>query len=402
MHDSGSSGAFCGRLLFPSSDYWGVGTVMARTAGRTRTETVVGGLLVMLIAISRAQASRPRGPAGNGRDGSEAFRIERVESASQSAPSRDAAHGRRANRPSDIPKRGWWDISMRVKDAMSEKNLTLIAAGAAFYAFLAIPSAFTALVSLYGLVADPQDVHRHLELAKGVVPDQVLQIMSDQLQALTSSGSTSLGVGLIISVLVALWSARSGTASMVTAINVAYGEPEKRSMFRLYAITVGLTALTIAFALLALALIAVLPAIIGVLPLGNFGKTLAAALRWPVLLALVVVALAITYRFAPSRKEPRWRWVSWGAVAATVLWIVGSALFSIYVGQFASYNKTYGSLGGVVVLLMWLYVSALAVLLGAEMNAETEHQTAQDTTSDERKPLGQRGAKMADTVGAAR
>jgi membrane protein len=207
---------------------------------------------------------------------------------------------------------------------------------------------------------------------------------------------------LIVSVLVALWSARSGTASMVTAINVAYGEPEKRGMFRLYATTLGLTVLTIVSALLALALVAILPAVIGFLPLGDFGKTMAVVLRWPVLLALVVVALAFTYRFAPSRKEPRWRWVSWGAVAATVLWIVGSALFSVYVGEFASYNKTYGSLGGVVVLLMWLYVSALAVLLGAELNAEMEHQTEQDTTSTERKPLGRRGAKMADTVGASR
>jgi membrane protein len=376
---------------------------MARNAGNgaSRTGAVVGGLLATLIAISRAQASRPRGRDGSGRDLREAFYIERVESSRSTRP-HDVAHGRQANRPSDIPKRGWWDILMRVKDAMSEKNLTLIAAGAAFYAFLAIPSAFTALVSLYGLVANPQDVQRHLDIAKGVVPEQVLQIMSDQLQALTSSGSTPLGVGLIVSVLVALWSARSGTASMVTAINVAYGEPEKRGMFRLYATTLGLTVLTIVSALLALALVAILPAVIGFLPLGDFGKTMAVVLRWPVLLALVVVALAFTYRFAPSRKEPRWRWVSWGAVAATVLWIVGSALFSVYVGEFASYNKTYGSLGGVVVLLMWLYVSALAVLLGAELNAEMEHQTEQDTTSTERKPLGQRGAKMADTVGASR
>jgi membrane protein len=268
-----------------------------------------------------------------------------------------------------------------------------------FYAFLAIPSALTALVSLYGLFANPGDVQRHAELAKGVVPDQVLQIVSMQLQAITSSSSKSLSIGLIISVLVALWSARSGTASMVTAINVAYEEPEKRGTIWLYATTLALTAVTVFFAIIALALIAVLPAALALLPLGDFGKTLASILRWPLLLLVIVGALAVTYRFAPSRREPQWRWVSWGAVAATVLWIIGSALFSIYVGQFASYNKTYGSMGGVVVRLMWLYVSSLAMLLGAELNAEMEHQTSRDTTAGGGKPLGQRGARVADTVG---
>jgi membrane protein len=156
------------------------------------------------------------------------------------------------------------------------------------------------------------------------------------------------------------------------------------------------------FAVVALALIAVLPAIIDLLPFGGFGKTLAAIIRWPILLALLMVCLAAIYRFAPSREEPRWRWVSWGAVVATVLWIIGSALFSLYVGKFASYDKTYGSLGGVVVLLMWLYLSSFIVLLGAQLNAEIEHQTARDSTTGRQQPMGTRGARVADTVGRAR
>ncbi|HZS83933.1 MAG TPA: YihY/virulence factor BrkB family protein [Stellaceae bacterium] len=311
-------------------------------------------------------------------------------------------HGRRAAWPSEIPRLGWWDIAMRVMNDISRTNASLLAAGVAFYAFLAIPSAFTALVSLYGLVFDPSDVARQVEGMRGVLPKEAIGLFSAQLQSLTSRSSSSLGIGLVISLLIALWSARSGTASMVSALNTAYEEEEKRSIIRFQLIALGLTVGAVAFALVALALIAVLPAIIGLLPLGDFGKTLAAVLRWPILIALVMIGLAVTYRFAPSRREPKWRWVSWGAVIATVLWIIASGLFSVYVGQFASYDKTYGSLGAVVVLLIWLYLSAFVVLVGAELNAEIEHQTARDSTEGRPKPMGQRGARMADTLGRAR
>jgi membrane protein len=308
-------------------------------------------------------------------------------------------HGRRAAWPSEIPKRGWRDILMRVKDDISQNNLSLIAAGAAFYGFLAIPSAIAALIALYGLAFDPGDVQRQVQSMQGLLPGEVVKLLSDQLQSLASRPASTLGVGLIVSVLIALWSARSGTSTMITVLNIAYKEPEKRNFIRLNAISLGLTFGAVVFAAIALALIAILPAIVDLLPFGSFGKTIASIVRWPILIVLVTVVLAAIYRFAPSRDEPNWRWVSWGATIATLLWILGSALFSIYVGKFASYDKSYGSLGAVVVLLMWLYLSAFVVSLGAELNAEIEHQTARDSTTGRPQPMGQRGAKVADSIG---
>jgi membrane protein len=219
---------------------------------------------------------------------------------------------------------------------------------------------------------------------------------------LTSHPTSALGIGFLVSLTLALWSARSGTSSMITALNVAYEEPEKRSFIWFQVIAIGLTAGIVLFTLVALGLIAVLPVVIDFLPLGEFGKMLSSIIRWPVLLVLLLVGLSVLYRYAPSREEPKWRWVSWGAAVATALWIIGSALFSLYVAKFAGYDKSYGSLGGVVVLLMWLYLSAFVVLLGAELNAEIEHQTARDSTTGGPKPLGARGAKMADTIGRRR
>ncbi|MDB5407770.1 MAG: Ribonuclease [Rhodospirillales bacterium] len=326
------------------------------------------------------------------------------ERATGSAGSRNVSdfRGRSAARPSDVPKRGWWDVLMRVKDAISEKNLSLIAAGAAFYALLAIPAAITALVSLYGLVFDPDGIQRQVQGMTGILPDEAIKLMSDQLNTLASHSSSTLGVGLLVSVLLALWSARSGTSSLIAALNVAYEEPEKRGFIWFQVVALGLTAGIVLFMLFALGLIAVLPAVIGFLPLGELGKTVASIAPWPILLVLVMLGLAALYRYAPSREEPKWRWVSWGAALATAVWLIGSALFSLYVAKFAGYDKSYGSLGGVVVLLMWLYLSAFIVILGATLNAEIEHQTARDSTTGQSKPLGARGAKMADTVGRRR
>jgi membrane protein len=306
------------------------------------------------------------------------------------------ARGRWADTPHDIPSPGWKDILLRIKDRVTRKNISIIAAGVAFYTFLAIPSALTALVALYGLAFDPGNVKRQVAALAGVVPNEALKVISDQLTAVTSSSNSTLGVSFVIAVLVAIWGARSGMSTLITALNIAYDEDEKRGFVRFQAAALALTAAAVIFAVVSIALIAVMPAVIGFLPLGGAGKTLVAVARWPVLLVLVVVALAAVYHYAPSRRAPRWRWGSWGAVAATFLWLAGSALFSLYVGQFASYNKTYGSLGAVVVLMMWLYVSAFAVLLGAELNAEMERQTARDTTEGAEKPMGKRGATVAD------
>ncbi|HJU17091.1 MAG TPA: YihY/virulence factor BrkB family protein [Stellaceae bacterium] len=308
-------------------------------------------------------------------------------------------HGRSAARPSEIPRRGWRDILKRAATGVSEKNLSLASAGAAFYAFLAIPSALTALVALYGLVFNPADVGKQVAAMQGMMPHEAIGLISTQLKSVTSHSAQTLGISFVISILVALWGAMSGTTSMMSALNMAYGEEEKRSLVKYYLTALALTVAAIVFVVIALALVAVLPAVLGMLPFGGFSQWLATVVRWPVLIVLVLLALAALFRYAPSRDEPKWRWVSWGAVAAAILWVIGSVLFSLYVGQFATYNKTYGSLGAVVVLMMWLYVSSFAVLLGAELNAEIEHQTARDSTVGPERPMGERGAQMADTLG---
>jgi len=311
-------------------------------------------------------------------------------------PRNDTGHD--AAQPREIPRTGWKAIASRVGSRISADNLSVIAAGVAFYAFLAIPSALTALVVLYGLIADPNGVQHQLTSIGGLMPKDALDLVGRQLKAVTSTSNSTLGISLIVAVIIAIWGARSGMSTLINALNIANAEPEKRGFIRFQLAALGMTAGAILFAVISLLLIAILPAAIGFLPFGDFGKTVATVVRWPVLLVIVVLGLAAIYRYGPCRSEPRWRWVSWGAAVATILWLAGSALFSVYVGEFANYNKSYGSLGAVVALLMWLYLSAFVVLLGAVLNAEMEHQTKRDTTTGSEEPMGRRGAKMADTV----
>ncbi len=281
----------------------------------------------------------------------------------------------------EIPLRGWpwrdgWVLLLRVKSGLSRTNASIVAAGLAFYAFLAIPSAFAALIALYGLVFNTSDVQRQVEAMTGVMPGEAVSIISSQLQTITAASHKSLSVALGISIVIALWSARSGMASLMTAMTIAYEEPEQRGFIAFEVEAFLMTAGATVFAVVALALIAVLPAIISLLPLGDLSRMAASSLRWPVLVALLMIGLSALYRFGPSRPRGVWRWADWGAVAAAILWLIGSALFSLYVTEVASYNKTYGSLGAVVVLLMWLYVSGFAVMFGAALNAAIEHEAA--------------------------
>ena len=310
-----------------------------------------------------------------------------------------AARGRAADTPREIPAAGWRDVLWRVKDAMSKDNLSLVAAGVAFYALLAIFPAIAALVSIYGLLADPQTVEQQLAATSQVLPEDARSIIEEQLTRVTAGASAALSLGAIVSLLLALWSANKGTQSLITALNIVYHEEEKRSFVWLTLISLGLTLGIILFLIIGLAAIAVMPALFGNLGLPEDIRRLASWLRWPILGIGFVIALSVFYRLAPSRDEARWRWVSWGAVLATVLWLIGSALFSWYVANFGSYNETYGSIGAVVVLMVWFWLSALIVLLGAELNAEMEHQTERDTTRGPERPMGERGAYVADTGG---
>jgi membrane protein len=309
------------------------------------------------------------------------------------------AAGRRAERPSEIPPRGWFAILGRVKAEVKEDNVTLLAAGVAFYAMLAIFPAIIAVVTVFGMVADPNQVESQVgEFAKSL-PSGADELLTEQLRNVTQAGRQSLSIGLAVSLLAVLWSASGGVQGLVKGLNLVYDERESRGFLKLRGLSLLLTLGAIVVAVVALALITVFPAVIDDLGLGQAGELAASIARWVVLALLVLVALAVVYRLAPDRANPRWRWVSWGAVVALVVWLLGSVGFSWYVDNFGKYNQTYGALAAVIVLLLWLFLSAFAVLLGAELDAETERQTARDTTTGPERPLGERDAEVADTLG---
>lgn len=306
--------------------------------------------------------------------------------------------GESAEAPTGIPPRGWWQVTRRAVKEASADNVPMLAAGVAFFAFLAIPPALIAALTLYGLIADPATVTRQMEALAGVLPDQVQPLIAEQLTAVASAGSSALGIGLVVSLLAALWTASSGTGNLMTAVNLAYDEEESRGFLKVRGIALLLTLGAIVFVLLAFALVAVVPPVLDALPLGVVGTVLAQVVRWVLLVGVVVVALAVVYRLAPDRDAPRFAWTSTGALVATVLWVLGSVGFSLYVNNFGSYNETYGALAGVVVFLLWLFLTSYIVLLGAEINAESEKQTRADTTTGDSVPMGQRRAQAADTV----
>jgi membrane protein len=310
----------------------------------------------------------------------------------------DAA-GREAERPSEIPPRGWFAILKRVKAEVKEDNVTLLAAGVAFYAMLAIFPAIIAVVTVYGMVADPAQVQSQVgEFAKSL-PSGADQLLTGQLKTVTEAGRQSLSIGLAVSLLAVLWTASSGVQGLVKGLNLVYDEKETRGFLKLRGLSLLLTLGAILMAVVAIALVAVFPAVVDDLKLGQTGQLAASIARWVVLALLVLSAVAVLYRYAPDRANPRWRWVSWGAVVALVLWLLGSIGFSWYVDNFGKYNQTYGALAAVIILLLWLFLSAFAVLLGAEIDAEIERQTVRDTTTGPERPMGQRDAEVADTVG---
>jgi membrane protein len=306
--------------------------------------------------------------------------------------------GVHAEKPTEIPARGWVQIVKRAWAENNADNMPIIGAGVAFFAFLAIFPALIATISLYGLVASPETVARQIESLSDQLPESAQSLLADQLTNITQNSGGALTLSLIISILAALWSASGGTGNLITAVNLAYDEVETRGFVKRKALALGLTLGAIVFVLVTFALIAVVPAVLDALPLGIFGTILAQVVRWGLLLGVVAGSLAVLYRVAPDRDAPKLRWVSLGSVVVTVIWAVVSLLFSIYVDNFGSYDKTYGAIAGVIVLMLWLYLTCFLVLLGAEINSEAEHQTAEDTTEGEPAPMGQRDATMADEL----
>ncbi len=313
----------------------------------------------------------------------------------------EAGRGRAAAQPHHIPWLGWKDILFRLRDGIARDRIGTIAAGTTFFLLLSLVPSLAALVSLYGLVADPATIGDHLALLRGYVPPGLLDLVEGELHRLTANRSSTLGLGFAIGVLVALWSANSGMKALLDSLNVAYGEAEKRGFLKLLAVSISFTLGAIVFFMVALNLMIGVPLVIRFLPLGPIGDLLLAILPALVMFVAAVLGLAMLYRFGPSRAKAKWRWVTPGSLTAAVLWLIGSILFSWYVSSWSNYSATYGSLGTLIGVMMWIYLSMWVVLIGAELNAQIEHQTAQDTTLGPDRPLGERGAFMADHVGQA-
>jgi membrane protein len=302
-------------------------------------------------------------------------------------PDGQEAQAQDAARPTDIPARGWLDVVKRTQKAIKTDNVTLIAAGVAFYSMLAIFPALIAVVTIYGLVAEPADVQRQVASFAESMPPGAGDLLTAQLDQIVRTSQRSLSIALAVSVAAALWSASAGTQSLIKGLNIIYDEEESRGFVKLRGLALVLTIGAMVVVLGALALIAVLPAVLGEIGLQRAGELAISIGRWPALVVLIAVALAVFYRRGPDRTNPRLHWMSWGAVAAIVLWVAVSAGFSFYVSNFGRYGQTYGSLGAVIVLLLWLWLSALAVLIGAELDAEIEREAVRHATPE---PVGGR------------
>lgn len=352
-----------------------------------------------LTPLRSIAKSKPSGNTGSGAfgkkrssDGPQFVRQKRAE---------EAGHGRHAEAPWQIPWRGWKDILWRTYQQIGEDRLLAVAAGVVFYVLLALFPAVTALVSLYGLFANASTINDHLSALGGLLPGGAVGIVREQVSHLAAKGDAKLGFGFVIGLGVALWSANAGMKAIIDALNVVYDEKEKRGFIKLNLFSLVFTLAAIASLLLALGAVVVLPLLLNHLGLAGITDALFRLARWPILLALVVVGLAVIYRYGPSRREPRWQWLTVGSVFGAVAWLGSSALLSWYLANYANYDATYGSLGAAIGLMMWMWISSIIILFGAQLNSEIEHQTAKDSTIEHDKPLGARGAVMADTVGKA-
>lgn len=306
--------------------------------------------------------------------------------------------GTGASQPTDIPAGGWKAIGKRVVVELKNHHVSLLAAGVAFKGLLAIFPTIIAAISIWGLVADPQQIQQQASGFLNALPSEAAALLERQMTDVASTGSGALSLALVVSILLALWSASGGMAGLMEGINAAYNEVDERKFPKKRGIALGLTLAGIVFLLVTLGLIAVLPAISDQLGLGRVGELAISIGKWPLLAVLVMGALAYLYKVAPDRDDAQLKWTSVGAIVATVLWLIGSGLFTIYVERFGSFGETYGTFSGIIVLMLWLFLTSFIVLLGAEINAEQERQTLQDTTVGEPRPIGQRGAYVADNT----
>ncbi|HTK34852.1 MAG TPA: YihY/virulence factor BrkB family protein [Caulobacteraceae bacterium] len=305
--------------------------------------------------------------------------------------------GRDARAPSEIPAAGWKDVLWRTWNEFNKDRVPAVAGGVAFFGLLALFPGLGAFVSLYGLFSDVHSVLKQLDILAGLLPADALSFVGDQMIRLATSNTGGLSLAFAVSLFLSLWSANAGIKALMDGLNIVYEERERRGFIRLNLISLAFTVGAIVLIVVALTLVVAAPIVL--MLFGYGGPDLMGVLRWPLLLAMIVVFLELLYRYGPSREAARWRWVSWGSVGAALVWMGASMAFSWYVTNFAHYDRTYGSLGAVVAFMTWMWISIIVVLAGAELNAEIEHQTAVDSTTGAPRPMGKRGAKMADTLG---
>jgi membrane protein len=310
----------------------------------------------------------------------------------------EPGRGRAAARPSQIPAKGWRDIFWRVIYSFFGDRLPMVAGGIAYFLLLSLFPAMGAFVALYGLFADAGMVGEQLQGLAGVLPPDVLQIMADQMARIAGAEKGGLSLAFFGSLLVALWSAMTGVKVLFQGLNVAYHETERRNLVKMNLTALFFTLGLFVFSGIVIGAVIVTPAVLSFW--GYNSEQGLGLLRWPILLLANVAVMSVLYRYGPSRQLPRWRWVTWGGAFASVLWLFASWAFSWYLANMANYQATYGSLGAFMGFMVWVWLSALVVLLGAEVNAEMEHQTARDTTTGPERTMGERGAVVADTIGA--
>lgn len=304
-----------------------------------------------------------------------------------------------AEKPTQLSGESWKQIGGRVKSELAADHIAIVSAGVAYYFFLSLFPTIIAAISIFGLVMEPEQIQQLISEAAHILPPQSSQMISGILEDISSKSEATLGWGLIVSVIFSLWSAQQGTKALFEGINVAYDEIDERGFFKYNGLTLLYTLGGIVLGLLCTALVVVFPAIIGGINLPAYGiESIVQWLRWPVLALIIMGVLAITYKIGPDRRDPEIRWVSWGAAIATILWLGGSTLFSFYISNFGNYDKMYGSFAAVIILMLWFFITAYVILLGAEINSEMEHQTRKDTTIGKDRPMGRRGAYHADHV----
>lgn len=306
--------------------------------------------------------------------------------------------GRTADQPARIPLKGWIEIGKRVFRQIGQDHVQIVAAGIAFYFFLSLFPAIAALLSIYGLVTTPFDAANQMEQIRPFLPYQAYSLISDFARGLAANEKSGLGWGVAVSILLSIWSSDKGTSALFTGLNIAYDERDSRSFVKKKLMTLGVTLGAILTVTFLLAAVAVLPALRSWLPIPEGIDSALGWLRWPVFVIVALFGLGFLYRIAPHRTNPEWRWITPGSLVATILWLLGSVGFAWYLERFGDMSKSYGSVAAIAVLMLWFFITAFAILLGAEINGEAEHQTAKDSTVGPDKPLGERGAYYADHV----